>query len=203
MGRLGFGQLWALNEALLAPGKGMPLHAHENMEIISIPLAGTLRHQDSRGVSHTIAPGDIHVLSAGLGITHWEYNNSTQESAHYLQLWISPKSRMTPTHYAQATLAEGSTTNHFRLVVAPAEASGLVEINQDAFISLARLEPGTTLGHTKYLNTNGVYVFVIEGRITVGIDELLGGDGLGLTESALPAFHALEQSTVLCIEVPL
>jgi redox-sensitive bicupin YhaK (pirin superfamily) len=77
MGRLGFGRLWALNAETLAPGQGIPLHAHENMEILSIPLSGTLRHQDSRGATHIIATGDIHILSAGLGVTHWEYNHCT------------------------------------------------------------------------------------------------------------------------------
>ncbi|MEO8465565.1 MAG: pirin family protein [Gammaproteobacteria bacterium] len=201
VGKLAFGQLWALNAETLPPGKGIPLHAHENMEIISIPLSGTLRHQDSRGAAHIMAPGDIHVLSAGLGVTHWEYNHSPNEPAHYLQAWISPKSRMTPTRYAQGTLVDGD--GGLCLIAAPHGHDSVVEINQDAFVSLARLPPGIALQYSKYGKANGLHVFVIEGRLDIGGRELAGGCGLSLAGRELPVLQVLAPSRVLCIEVPL
>jgi redox-sensitive bicupin YhaK (pirin superfamily) len=201
VGKLAFGPLWALNAETLAPGKGIPLHAHENMEIISIPLSGTLRHQDSRGTTHIIAPGDIHVLSAGLGVTHWEYNHSPNESADYLQAWICPKLHMTPTRYAQGTMDDCN--GGFCLIAAPAGRDSVVEINQDAFVSLARLPRGTEMQYSKYLKANGFHVFVIDGRLKIGSEELAGGSGLSLTAEESPVLQVLAPSRVLCIEVPL
>lgn len=201
MGKLAFGQLWALNTETLAPGKGIPLHAHENMEIISIPLTGTLRHQDSRGATHIIAPGDIHVLSAGLGVTHWEYNHSPNEPARYLQAWICPKSRMTPTRYTQGTADDCD--GRFCLIAAPAGRDSVVEIDQDAFVSLARFQRGTEIQYSKYDTANGLHVFVIDGRIGIRGEELADGCGVCLTGHESPVLHALAPSRVLCIEVPL
>ena len=203
MGRIGFGQLSALNDETLAPGKGIPLHAHENMEIISIPLSGTLRHQDSRGAIHIIAPGHVHLLSAGRGITHWEYNHSAHDPVHYLQVWISPKSRMTPTSYTQAAIDAANTTNHVSLIAAPRASSGLVAIDQDAFVSLVTMGPDTELQYSKHLPTSGVYVFVIEGHVKVGADELTQSSGFGLVDAVIPAFQARERSTILCVETPI
>ncbi len=201
MAKMDFGQLWALNAETLAPGKGIPLHAHENMEIISIPLSGTVRHQDSRGATHVIAPGDIHVLSAGLGVTHWEYNHSPNEPAHYLQAWIRPKLRMTPTRYAQGTMDDRD--GSFCLIAAPAGRDSVVEINQDAFVSLARFPRGTEMQYSKYGTANGLQVFVIDGRLKIGSEELAGGNGLCLTGQESPMLQVLAPSRVLCIEVPL
>jgi hypothetical protein len=201
--RMGFGVLRVLNEEILAPGQGVPLHPHENMEIISIPLSGMLRHQDSRGSSHVIAPGEIHILSAGRGVTHWEYNHCAHEPAHYLQIWIKPGSRGTPTHYGHGTIDATNMASGLFLAAAPAGCNGVVEINQDAYVSLARLEPGTALTYEKHRSANGLYLFLIAGRLQAGTQTLARGDGLGLTETPLPAFLALENSTLLCIEVPM
>lgn len=201
--RMGFGLLRVLNEEILPPGKGIPLHAHENTEILSIPLSGTLLHRDSRGSSHVIAPGDVHILSAGLGVTHWEFNHSATEPVHYLQAWITPASSSTPTRYGQGALDAASMVGRFSLAAAPAGRGGAVEINQDAYVSLARLEPATALEYTKHRAGHGLYVFLIEGRVKVGPDELGRGDGLGLTDGGLPEFLALETSTLLCLEVPM
>ena len=201
MGKLGFGQLWALNSETLGPGKSIPLHAHENMEIVSIPLSGTLRHRDSRGATHIIAPGDIHVLSAGIGVAHWEYNHSPDRPAHYLQAWIRPKVRMTPTRYAQGTMDDCE--GRFRLVAAPAGFDGVVTINQDAFVSLARLRRATEMQCSKYVNANGLHIFVIDGRLRIGDEELGEGNRLCLTTEEAPVLRALAPSRVLCTEVPL
>ena len=56
------------------------------MEIISIPLHGVLRHQDSMGNHHVIEAGEIQIMSAGTGIIHSEYNNSNSEDVNFLQI---------------------------------------------------------------------------------------------------------------------
>jgi quercetin 2,3-dioxygenase len=200
--RMGFGALRVLNEEWLAPGNSVPLHAHENMEIISIPLAGSLRHEDSRGASHVIAPGSIHLLSAGRGITHWEHNQLGDEAAHYLQIWIRPQTQGTPTRYEVGTFENLNSEGCFGLIAAPHGHAGLVTLNQHAWLSLALLQPHSSLAYARYLHSNGVYVFLIDGHVQTDSAQLMRGDALAVTGDATIAFVAQARSTLLCIEVP-
>lgn len=84
--RIHFGALRVLNDDTVAPGFGFDMHPHKNMEVISIPLKGYLRHRDSIRNSEVITPGDIQVMSAGSGIYHSEYNDSEEETLEFLQI---------------------------------------------------------------------------------------------------------------------
>lgn len=61
--RIHFGALRVLNDDTVAPGEGFGMHPHKNMEVVSIPLQGYLRHGDSVQNESTIAPGEIQVMS--------------------------------------------------------------------------------------------------------------------------------------------
>ena len=92
--RMNFGALRVLNDDRIAPGKGFGTHPHKNMEIISIPLKGKLKHGDSKQNSRTITTGDIQTMSAGTGIYHSEMNGSDTESVEFLQictLFVGPE----------------------------------------------------------------------------------------------------------------
>jgi len=91
--RMGFGKLRVLNDDIVEPSMGFGTHSHNNMEIVSIPISGTLRHQDSMGNQHIIRSGEIQIMSAGTGISHSEYNDSSTETVNFLQIWILPKKR--------------------------------------------------------------------------------------------------------------
>ncbi len=94
--RMGFGLLRVINDDIVQPGLGFDAHPHQNMEIISIPLVGALRHQDSMGNKHVITAGDVQVMSAGSGLVHSEYNDSSSEEVNFLQIWIKPKEKDIP-----------------------------------------------------------------------------------------------------------
>ena len=82
--RMGFGRLRVINDDVVQPGMGFGTHPHENMEIVSIPLSGELRHKDSMGNTQHIRAGEIQIMSAGTGITHSEYNGSDSELVAFL-----------------------------------------------------------------------------------------------------------------------
>ena len=42
-----FGALRVLNDDIIAPKMGFGTHPHNNMEIITIPLGGVLKHRDN------------------------------------------------------------------------------------------------------------------------------------------------------------
>ena len=89
--RMNFGMLRVLNDDLLQPKMGFGTHPHRNMEIISIPISGALSHKDDMNNQLSIEVGEVHVMSAGTGVTHSEFNDSKTDAVNFLQLWIIPE----------------------------------------------------------------------------------------------------------------
>ena len=104
--RVHFGMLRVLNDDSVAPGEGFDMHPHKNMEVISIPLKGYLRHGDSIKNSEVITPGDIQVMSAGTGIVHSEFNDSGNEQLEFLQIWVFPREENTKPSQKLPTVAD-------------------------------------------------------------------------------------------------
>ncbi|HWB63626.1 MAG TPA: pirin family protein, partial [Chitinophagales bacterium] len=64
-----FGLLRVLNDDTIAPKMGFGMHPHDNMEIVTIPLSGGVKHRDSMGNEGVINAGDVQIMSAGSGVT--------------------------------------------------------------------------------------------------------------------------------------
>ncbi|WP_303721755.1 pirin family protein [Malonomonas rubra] len=201
--RMGFGLLRVLNDDIVKPAMGFGTHPHENMEIVSIPLSGSLRHQDSMGNKHVIAAGEVQVMSAGSGITHSEYNNSEQEEVNFLQIWVHPKERNIAPRYGQLRFDPHGQKNRFQILVAPEKNAEAIWINQDAWFSLAMLDVGSELCYRKQRLENGVYFFVISGALTIAGQSLEARDGLGICSDDELIVQAAGPVELLVIEVPM
>ncbi len=94
--KIHFGVLRVLNDDRIAAGMGFGMHPHDNMEIITIPLSGSVRHRDSMGNEGTIGSGEIQVMSAGSGVTHSEFNASRTDELSLFQIWIFPDTKNVP-----------------------------------------------------------------------------------------------------------
>ena len=201
--RMSFGLLRVLNDDIVTPSMGFGTHPHENMEIISIPLSGTLRHQDSMGNKHIISTGEVQIMSAGRGITHSEYNDSSSEDVNFLQIWVLPKERDITPRYDQKLFDEGNRKNRFQLLVAPENSEETVLINQDAWFSLADIEAEKQVVYEKNDKKNGVYFFVIEGNVNIDGNAVKRRDGLGIVDGETYPIVAQSKAQLLAIEVPL
>ncbi|MDG6774004.1 pirin family protein [Thiomicrorhabdus sp. ZW0627] len=201
--RMGFGLLRVINDDRVAPSMGFETHPHNNMEIISIPLKGRLRHEDSMGNRHTIQAGEIQVMSAGTGVSHSEYNDSDSEEVNFLQIWVMPKQLNIEPRYGQKAFDAHGRKNRFQLIVSPDEQDDSIWINQDAYFSLADIDEHQTLFYKKYQPKNGVFIFLLEGNVQIDLDELKPRDALAIPEDDNLEVRAHENSKILCIEVPL
>jgi redox-sensitive bicupin YhaK (pirin superfamily) len=200
---MNFGLLRVLNDDIVTPSMGFGTHPHENMEIISIPLSGALRHQDSMGNEHIISTGEVQIMSAGSGITHSEYNDSSSEDVNFLQIWVLPKERDITPRYDQKLFDEGNRKNRFQLLVAPENSEETVLINQDAWFSLADIEAEKQVVYEKNDKKNGVYFFVIEGNVNIDGNAVKKRDGLGIVDGKTYPIVAQSKAQILAIEVPL
>ncbi len=201
--RMGFGTLRVINDDVVEPSMGFGTHPHNNMEIISIPLKGSLKHKDTMGNEHVIAKGEVQAMSAGTGLQHSEYNNSSKESVNFLQIWVKPKKQNIKPNYSQKKFDEKDRLDQFQLVVSPDGQKGSVEINQDAFFSLVSTNPNKELVYSKYSKDNGVYFFVLDGEVDVGSEPLFKRDGLGIVNKDEIKILAKTYSELLIMEVPL
>lgn len=201
--RMGFGKLWVLNDDVVQAGQGFGTHSHDNMEIISIPLSGSLRHEDSMGNSYVIRTGEIQVMSAGSGITHSEFNNSDSDEVNFLQIWVMPAKQDVRPHSDQKYFDPAAATNRFQLVVSPDGRDGSLVINQDAYFSLAFIGKGETVTCDIHTPGNGVYVFVLDGEVEIAGEPLQKRDAIGLENKDKVIVSATRKSRILCMEVPM
>ena len=98
---MGFRSLRVMNEDRVAPSEGFGTHSHQNMEIISYVLSGSLEHKDSMGNGEVLRPGEFQRISAGSGITHSEFNPSSTEPVHFYQIWLLPNVSNSDPSYEQ------------------------------------------------------------------------------------------------------
>ncbi len=200
--RINFGALRVLNDDTVAPGMGFGLHPHNDMEIITIPLFGALEHQDNYGHRGIIKPGDVQVMTAGTGIIHSEYNHSGALPTSFLQIWIIPETIGAPPSYTQRSFDPAERKNSFQLVAGPQNSSPL-NINQQAYVSLAEFESGKGFTYTMKKEGNGVYLFLIEGRLMHGEDVIERRDAMEICETVEFSCTALIDSYLLTLEVPM
>ena len=202
--RVHFGMLRVFNDDIVKGGMGFGQHPHDNMEIISIPLKGSLEHGDNTGGHGIIKSGEVQIMSAGSGIAHSEKNASQKEDVNFLQIWVFPKERNITPRYDQKEFPASDRANKFQTVVSPEKVNGSsLWINQDAWFSLGNLKKGFKADYAIKRKGNGVYAFVIEGDVTINGHQLNKRDGFGVTDVEHISLEADTDTEVLLMDVPM
>jgi quercetin 2,3-dioxygenase len=201
--RVHFGMLRVLNDDTVAAGMGFGTHPHDNMEIISIPLSGDLKHKDSMGNEVIIKQGDIQVMSAGTGISHSEMNANRDREVKFLQIWVIPNKRNVQPRYGQIAMNEDKMKNNLLQVLSPNENDEGVWIHQDSYFSIGKLDEHFSTTYQLNNKSNGVYAFVLEGQVTVAGETLHARDGLGITETGSFTLTGAKDAKILLMEVPM
>ncbi|MBP6515965.1 MAG: pirin family protein [Chitinophagales bacterium] len=199
--RIHFGVLRVLNDDWVAPTMGFGMHPHDNMEIITIPLEGALRHRDSMGNEGVIEKNEVQVMSAGTGVYHSEHNASSERPVSLLQIWVMPNAKNVEPRYMQKRFDAADRQNQWQTIVSP-DKSGLW-IHQDTWFSLGDFSKENTITYTLNKASNGVYLFVIDGSIEVGGETLSKRDGMGINDVNEVTIKAFSDAQVLLMEVPM
>jgi redox-sensitive bicupin YhaK (pirin superfamily) len=174
---MGFGPLRVLNDDTVAPGQGFGMHAHQDMDILTYVLSGALEHQDTLGTGSVIRHGDVQRMSAGTGVHHSEFNHSSQEPVHFLQIWIIPPSRGAPPVYEQKRFEPAELQGRLRLIASPDGAEGSVRLLESARSHAALLGVGEKASHA-LAEGRLCYVHVATGNARVQGRALAAGDAL-------------------------
>ncbi|WP_299461890.1 pirin family protein [uncultured Microscilla sp.] len=201
--RMNFGVLRVLNDDIVSAGRGFGTHPHDNMEIISIPLAGNLEHKDSMGTTSVIKEGDIQVMSAGTGVYHSEYNQNKDEEVRFLQIWVFPNTQNVTPRYDQISLQAIEKHNAFYQILSPNKDDQGVWVHQDAWFNMGKFDKEAKDTYRLNKATNGVYAFVLEGEVTIGGQQLSKRDGFGVWNTPQIEVEANKAAKVLLMEVPM
>jgi redox-sensitive bicupin YhaK (pirin superfamily) len=172
------------------------------MEIITIPLKGAIKHEDSMGNSSIIEAGEIQVMSAGTGILHSEFN-PLKEELNLFQIWIFPNKQNVTPRYDQFKMDQTGMKNNFLQLVSPSTDDEGTWIHQDAWITMAKIDANTTLDYKLKKEGNGVYFMQVEGESNISGQQLKQRDALGVWDTTTVSVEAIKESTIVAIEVPM
>lgn len=203
--RIQFGQLRVLNDDQVAPAMGFGKHPHKNMEIVTIPRSGALRHRDSMGNEGVIESGDIQIMSAGSGVEHSELNASTTEPVELFQIWVFPDTDEVEPRYDQKQISSLIEPNTLSTVVKPRDEAGDGElwVHQQAYFNLGRFDQDTHTQYSMHQAGHGAYLMVVEGSVKVNDQELGRRDALGIWDTDSIDLEITEGTELLLIEVPM
>ncbi|WP_213575798.1 pirin-like bicupin family protein [Rhodococcus sp. USK13] len=188
------GVLMVNNDDIVVPGMGFDTHPHQDMEIVTWVLQGSLVHQDSMGHSGVIYPGLAQRMSAGTGILHSEKNDSWRldgvtgahadqhsDPVHFIQMWVVPDEAGITPGYEQLEidheLLAGGLVPVASGMPAYADHSAIRIKNKYAAMHVARMQPGQppiALPDAPFL-----HVFVARGEASLeGVGVLGEGDAV-------------------------
>jgi quercetin 2,3-dioxygenase len=196
-----FGPLRVINEDRVAPGAGFGTHPHRDMEIISYVLSGELAHKDSLGTGSVIRPGDVQRMSAGSGVRHSEFNSSTTQGLHFLQIWIKPNVLGIEPSYEEKHFSDDDKQGRLRLISSPDGRDGSVLIHQDALLYVGRFD-GEEHASLELKAGRRSYVHVVRGEVRTNGIELGAGDALKVTDAAAVRIDRARRAEVLVFDLP-
>jgi quercetin 2,3-dioxygenase len=195
-----FRTLRVMNDDRVAGGGGFPMHPHRDMEIVTYVLEGALEHRDSMGNGSVIRPGDVQRMSAGIGVTHSEFNPSKADDLHFLQIWILPDRPGHQPGYEQKSIPDEEKRGHLRLIASPDGSDGSVTIHQDARIYAGVIYAGKPLTFENMPGRRS-YVQVVKGAIALNGVALETGDGARIVDESAIEIAGHDQSEVLVFDL--
>lgn len=201
-----FGALRVLNDDIIAPKMGFGTHPHNNMEIITIPLKGILKHRDSmHNEWQSVLPGEVQVMSAGSGIEHSEINGSASEHLSLFQIWVIPNKENIVPRYDQKRFEDKDRKNTLQKLVTSIDEhhEGSLKINQNALISRIDLEQASSFNYKLKSKNHGVFVMNIYGNASVDEINFETRDALAISETDDFYINSNKDSALLFIEVPM
>ncbi len=184
---MGFSVLRVLNQDRVAPGEGFGTHGHDNMEIVSYVLEGVLEHKDSMGTGAQMRPGEVQIMSAGSGVTHSEFNASSDDPLHFLQMWIMPAEQGTTPRYGQKEYPVELRRGKLCLVVSPDGKDGSLSIGQDVCLYAGLLDGKEYVTH-RLAPGRDAWVHVARGSLTLNGHPMDAGDGAAIQDEDILAF---------------
>jgi redox-sensitive bicupin YhaK (pirin superfamily) len=197
---MGFRALRVINEDRVDPGAGFPTHGHRDMEIITYVLEGALEHEDSMGHGEVLRAGEVQRMTAGRGVTHSEFNHSSSDPVHFLQIWILPEKAGLSPSYEQKNFPVETRQGKLQALVSPTRKDGSLEVHQDVSLYASVLAPGQKVEHL-LASGRHAWIQVARGSIKLNGNTLEQGDGAAVSNETKIELEGVEPSEVLLFDL--
>ncbi|MDG1097038.1 MAG: pirin family protein [Methylophilaceae bacterium] len=198
---MAYSVLRVINEEVIAGGGGFGMHAHRNMEIVTYILSGALRHQDSLGNWSVISAGDVQRMTAGSGVKHSEFNDSTDEPIHLFQIWLLPAENNLPASYEDRHFSIEEKQNRWCLIASP-EGENALKMHQDVRLYASLLSAESTLtmdiGVKRF-----AYLQVAQGQVLANDMMLNAGDAAKIEQETVVEIKAQIDVELLWFDLPV
>lgn len=197
---MGFAKLRVVNEDWIEPAQGFGKHPHRDMEIVTYMIDGALEHKDSMGNGSVIRPGELQRMTAGTGIFHSEFNHSSEEQAHLLQIWILPEKSGLEPGYEQKLFPREEKHNQWRIVGSRDGRDGSLTIHQDVNLWSTVLDENVEISYTFDGSRRG-FLQVVRGTVEIGGESLSAGDAVATQDQRAFTIGSLEESELLLFDM--
>jgi len=199
---MGYSVLRVINEDVIAPSQGFGMHSHRDMEIVTYMLQGALRHEDSMGNGSVIKAGDVQRMTAGTGVRHSEFNASSTESAHLLQIWLLPERDNIEPGYEEKHFDAAEKQGRWRLIASRDGREGSLLIHQDIALYATVLAKGEQLNYDMDAGRS-LYLQVARGSVDLNGETLAAGDAAKIDAQQAITVQALEAAELLLFDLPV
>jgi len=198
---MGFATLRVVNEDWIEAGQGFGTHPHRDMEIVTYMIEGALSHKDSMGNGSVIRPGELQRMTAGTGVLHSEFNDSKDERAHLLQIWILPERKGLEPGYEQKLFTSEEKHNKWRVVGSRDGRDGSLTIHQDVTLLATILDAGAEVDYSFATGRRG-FLQLVRGSVEVdGGEQLSAGDAIAIQDRASLQIRATEDAELLLFDL--
>ena len=136
----GIGRFVYLADASFLPHGDTRMHAHKEIDVISIMMAGRIKHEGSMEHGEEMQAGNIQVQRAGgEGFSHNEINPDDSKN-RMIQIWILPETPGEPASYKMFEAADNGRT---RIYGGPADQDDTLTAR--TVVEVAHLKEGDSL----------------------------------------------------------
>ena len=192
---MGFRSLRVMNNDVIEPGGGFPMHPHTDAEIFTYVISGAIQHKDNQGNGAIVTAGDLQYMSAGSGIMHSEFNPSKEEQTELYQIWLRPNQSGGSPIYSEKQLGDAAPDNSLTLLFSGTPKADATIIRQDAEIYFGKVDAGKGLEIPGSQELQHTWIQILHGEASAYSENLTTGDGLAIQDSTAPFLLQATQDT--------
>ncbi|WP_344830421.1 pirin family protein [Chryseobacterium ginsenosidimutans] len=191
----GFLTIGRIDHALFKPPGLVPMHPHQDDEILSYIRSGKMIHKDSTGHEEHLNGSYMMMMNAGSGISHEE---SAEEDVEMLQIFMRPSENDLPPKVQFYQFENIYSENIWRLVAGNAENAPL-KLRVDSNIFDIRLSKSTPAkvpeNNAEIIN----FLYCFNGNIKIGNETITKGDSVIFEENIM--LEAKTESDLILFQI--
>lgn len=192
-----FGPLAVIDHMQIESGSQIAMHQHVNDEILHYVWRGSMMHENQQGERTPLSAKKLMLMNAGRGV--WHQESTPVVNAEMLQVVIRPDEADGEGGVQFMARPDGIRAGEWTLLAGP-QAEAPLALRQHLFVYDIQLSAhGVT--EAPYRPGLAQWLYVAEGEINLGGEQLEKGDAVSASQQPLPAIRASRDAILLCFQI--